>query len=46
MDAFPDLKHLMDRLTELIQNISDGEIPFILSDALEEYERQPARPVR
>lgn len=46
MDSFPQLQRLMDRITELIQNISDGDIPFILSDSLEEYERKPARTVR
>lgn len=46
MSAFPMLRNLMVRVTELIQNISDGDIPFILSDSLESVERHPARQAR
>ena len=46
MSTFPVLQRLMNRVTELIQNISDGEIPFILSDSIEPMERPAARTAR
>ncbi|GEM_PF-2370346 len=41
MSTFPDLKFLMWDLCQLIQNISEGDIPFILEDSVEE--ESPAR---
>jgi hypothetical protein len=47
METFPELHGLMSRVTELIQNISEGDIPFILADSIEQYEeRHPTRKAR
>lgn len=46
MDEFPVLWRLMDRLTELIQNVSGGDIPFILDNSLERCKPKRARGFR
>jgi hypothetical protein len=46
METFPVLWNLMNRVTELIQNISNGEIPFILGESLERTEPKKARGLR
>jgi len=46
MESYPVLWRLMNRLTELIQNISDGEIPFILDESLERSKPRRARGLR
>lgn len=46
MEMFPVLWGLMDRVTELTQNISGGEIPHILAESLERAEPKQARGVR
>ena len=46
MEEFPVLWRVTNRLTELIQNISGGDIPFILADSLERSEPRKARGFR
>ena len=43
MDDFTDLWYIMDRLTDLIQNISEGEIPFILGESMKRAEPEKRR---